>query len=118
MIRLDKALIAWATPEFDAVLKQELAQQAGQLPLQLGLSSGSSVADTPITVLIHSAADTGSAIRVKIGIFYEGVVGGCACANDPTPDSEYTEYCEAQLDIDKASAATAVTLVTEEPERV
>jgi hypothetical protein len=113
MIKLDKALKAWATPEFDAVLKRELAQQAGQLPLQQGLSSSSSVADTPITVTIHSAVDQGNVIRVKAGIFYEGVVGGCSCAGDPTTDSENTEYCEVLLDIDKVSAATAVTLVAE-----
>ncbi len=110
MIRLDKALEAWATPEFDAVLKQELAQQAAQLPVQQGLSSSSSVADTPITVVIHSAADQGSAIRVKAGIFYEGLVGGCSCAGDPTVDSENAEYCEVLVDIDKASAAGTVTL--------
>lgn len=111
MIRLDKALEAWTTPEFDAVLKKELAQQAAQLPLQQGLTSSSSVADTPIIVVIHSTVDQGNAIRVKAGIFYEGLVGGCSCAGDPTVDSENAEYCEVLMDIDKASATTAVTLV-------
>jgi hypothetical protein len=113
MIRLEHALDAWATPEFEMVLKQELAQQAAQLPLQQGLSSSSSVADTRITVVIHSAVDQGNVIRVKAGIFYEGLVGGCSCAGDPTTDSENTEYCEVLLDIDKVSAAAAVTLLAE-----
>jgi hypothetical protein len=51
-------------------------------------------------------------IRVKAGIFYQGVLGGCSCADDPTPASEINEYCEVQLDIDKSTAATAVELVT------
>lgn len=113
MIRLEHTLDAWATPEFEAVLKQDLAQHAGELPLQQGLSSSSSVADTPITVIIHSAVDQGKVIRIKAGIFYEGLVGGCSCAGDPTTDSENAEYCEVELDIDKVSATTAVTLVAE-----
>jgi hypothetical protein len=112
-MKLNKTVNAWTTPQFDAVLKQELVQQAGQLPLQQGLSASSSVADTPITVVVHSAVDQGSAIRVRAGIFYEGLVGGCSCAGDPTIDSENTEYCEVQLDIDKATAITIVTLIPE-----
>jgi hypothetical protein len=52
-------------------------------------------------------------IRVKAGIFYKGVLGGCSCAGDPASAGENDEYCEVRLDIDKTSAATAVTLVTE-----
>ncbi|MDE2118089.1 MAG: hypothetical protein KGJ19_05780 [Betaproteobacteria bacterium] len=114
MIQLDKALRAWGTPGFEAILKQELAQQAGQLPLQQGLSAGNYVvADAPVTVAIISIVELGNVIRVKAGIFYQSVITGCGCADDPTPISENNEYCEVRLDIDKASAATAVALVTE-----
>ncbi len=113
MLILEKSLGAWGTPGFEAALKQELAQHAEQLPLQRALSSSSSVVDAPITVVILSATELESLIRVKTGIFYQGLVGGCACANDPTPESENTEYCEVQLDIDKASGAAAVTLLQE-----
>jgi hypothetical protein len=35
MIQLDKALSAWGTPDFEAALKQEIAQLGDdQLPLQ------------------------------------------------------------------------------------
>ena len=113
MLRLDNALSAWGTPDFEPVLKQEVARGAGQLPLQQGLTTGNYVVDTPITVLINSVTDLGGVIRVKAGVFYQSVIGGCSCANDPTHTSENTEYCEVQLDIDKATAATAVTLVME-----
>lgn len=114
MIQLDKALIAWGTPDFKAVLKQEIAQlDADQLPLQQGLSTGNYVTADPITVMITSVAETENIIRVRAGIFYQGMLGGCSCADDPTPTSESNEYCEVQLDIDKATAATAVALVTE-----
>lgn len=115
MIKLIKALSAWGTPGFEAVLKQEIAQLgAGQLPLQRGLSTGNYVTAGSITVMINSVAELENVIRVKAGIFYMGVIGGCSCADDPTPNSEINEYCVVQFDIDKATAATVVTLVTEE----
>jgi hypothetical protein len=113
MIRLDKALSAWGTPDFGAILKQEIAHLgADQLPLQQGLSNGNYVVDAPITVMINSVTEMENVIRIKAGIFYQGVMGGCSCADDPTPTSESNEYCEVQLDIDKATAATSVALVT------
>lgn len=113
MIRLDKALSAWGTPGFGDTLKQEIAHLgADQLPLQQGLSNGNYVVDAPITVMINSVAEMENVIRIKAGIFYQGVMGGCSCADDPTPTSESNEYCEVQLDIDKATAATSVALVT------
>jgi hypothetical protein len=113
MLRLYQSLAAWGTGGFESVLKQEIAGQAEHLPLQQALSSSSSVADVPVTVLILSVAELESVIRVKVGIFYSGATGGCACANDPTPESNATEYCEALLEIDRESAATTVVLLKE-----
>ncbi len=113
MLTLEKSLRAWGTAAFEQALKQELAEHAAELPLQQALTHSSSVADAPVTVLVQSVSDLGGALRVKAGIFYEGLLGGCACANDPTPESPYTEYCELLLEIDKASAAAAVTLLKE-----
>lgn len=114
MIRFDKALCAWGTPGFEAVLKQEITQLgADHLPLQQGLSSGNYVSDAPITVMINGVAELENVIRIKAGILYQGVLGGCSCADDPTATSECNEYCEVQLDIDKVTAAIAVALVAE-----
>lgn len=113
MLRLPDALQAWGTPEFEAVLKRELAQHAAELPLQQGLSISNSVVDAPITAVIHRVDETKNAIRVKAGIFYKGIVAGCSCDGDPTPTPENTEYCVVLLEIDKTTAATEVTLVAE-----
>ena len=114
MIRLDKALQAWGTPDFEASLKRELAQNPDQLPLQQGLSYGNYVTDEPVTVAINNIAESEDRIRIRAGIFYQGVIGGCSCADDPTPVSESSEYCEIQLDIDKSTAATAISIVSEQ----
>jgi len=71
------------------------------------------VAESPLTVLLHGASATPNTLRVKAGIFYEGVIGGCSCADDPTPDSALTEYCELLLEIDRATAAATVSLLGE-----
>ena len=112
MIQLNQTLRAWGTPEFKAVLKQEIAQLGiEQLPLQQGLTSGNYVTAEPISVMIHNVAEIGNIIRVRAGIFYQGILGGCSCADDPTPTSESNEYSEVQLDIDKSTAVTTVALV-------
>jgi hypothetical protein len=113
MIRLGKALRAWGTPGFEAVLKREVARQADHLPLQQGLSAANYVANEPITVVLNSVAELEDVIRVSVGIFYQGVIGGCSCEDDPTPASAINEYCEVRLDIDKATAETAVELFTQ-----
>ena len=112
MIQLDKSLEAWGTPDFKDVLKQEVAQlDYALLPLQQGLTTGNYVSVAPITVTINRVTEMEKVIRVNAGIFYQGIIGGCSCTDDPTPISDINEYCEVHLDIDKASAMTEVTLV-------
>lgn len=114
MIRLPQSLNAWGTPEFTDVLKQEIEQlDAGQLPLQQGLSSSSYVTDRPFQVRIIGTHEDAGFIRVKAGIFYTGVIAGCSCADDPTPVDELNEYCVVRLDIDATTAKASVTLLDE-----
>ncbi len=116
MMKLERSLNAWGTSEFEAVFKQEVAQFADQLPLQEGLSIGSHVTQGRIAVVIRGVSEERGLIRVRAGIFYESVIGGCSCDGDPTPVSENTEYCELQFGLDKASGATVVALLPEDQE--
>lgn len=114
MIQLGKALRAWGTPKFELILKQEIAQLgADQLPLQQGLAISSTVTTDHITAIIQRVTELENVLRVKVGILYKGLIGGCSCADDPTPLSDNNEYCVVQLDIDKVSAATTATLLAE-----
>jgi len=114
MVRFDKALRVWGDPGFEEALKQEIEQMdVDTLPLQQCLSVGNYVSDTPITVLIQNVTEYGTVIRVKAGIIFQGVLGGCSCAGDPTEASDSNEYGEIQLDIDKNTAEAVVTLVEE-----
>jgi hypothetical protein len=112
MIRLTKSLNAWGTPDFRDILKKEIEQLgAEQLPLQQGLSAGSYALDNKPSVMIISVSEGEDFFRARAGIFYTSIIAGCSCADDPTPVSELNEYCEVQLDIDKATGIADVALV-------
>jgi hypothetical protein len=107
-------LNAWGTPDFENILKAEIAQLgAEQLPLQQGLSTSSYALDDKLNVRIIGVSEEASFIRAKVGIFYTGIIAGCSCADDPTPVEEQTEYCVVQLEINKTTAETTVALLAE-----
>jgi len=81
------------------------------LPLQEGLSRGAYAVDDGIGVLFLSVGENPHVVRVRAGIFFNSIIPGCSCADDPTPDDRYAEYCEVQFDIRKATADTSVTLL-------
>lgn len=107
MISLEQSLRAWGTPDFERVFKQELAQIGNhKLPLQQALAQGSHVADTPPTVVVISAVETPTTIRIHAGIFFTSIIAGCSCADDPTPQDELTEHCELLVEIERDSAVS------------
>lgn len=113
-IILSRALDAWDTPAFSQVLKAEIEDlDAALLPLQQGLAQGSQVSARGFTVLVLGARAEPGTIYVTTGIQFTGILAGCACADDPTPDGEYAEYCEVRLEIDRRTARTAVSLLAD-----
>jgi hypothetical protein len=113
MIHLTKSLNAWGTPAFKEILKEEIERlDAGVLPLQKGLSQGSYTDGKGLAVMIIGVAEEPNLIRAKAGIFYTAMIAGCSCADDPTPVDDLQEYCEVQIDIDRTTAETTVTLLS------
>ena len=84
-----------------------------QLPLQQGLATSSYVADGEFSAMVLDVSEDSGFIHAKAGIPYSGIIAGCSCADDPTPVSEQSEYCEVLLAINKLTAETTVTLLTE-----
>lgn len=114
MMRLEKTLAAWQTADFEDIFKREVGQLGvEQLPLQQALSQGSYASDRQLKVLVISASASQDSIQVKAGIFFTGIVPGCACTDDPAPDNEYTEYCEVLFTIDQQSAVATLRLLAE-----
>lgn len=111
MINLVKSLAAFGSPDFDKTLSVEIAQlNADQLPLQAGLSLSNYALDENLKVTILNTENDDRFIHVKAGIFYEGVIAGCSCADDPTPIEAQPEYCEVNISIDRETAGTNIAL--------
>ena len=103
-ICLPRTASAWGGPDFEAVLKAELAAVgAVTLPLQGGLRRGSVVVEAPVEVMPISAAERDGFLRLRVGIFYAGILAGCGCADDPTPVEAEPEFCELVVELDPAS---------------
>jgi len=113
MVLFDKTLRAWNSPEFMAILKQEIENMDPELlPLQQGLTTGNYAIANNLTAMINNVSETSNLLCVTAGIFYTSVIAGCSCADDPTPINENNEYCIVRLDIDKDTAVTKVNFVT------
>lgn len=114
MIRLPRALAAWGTPGFDGVLKQEVeGLDAALLPLADALARGSHVSSSRVGARVLRAEATPERLSVKLGLFFTTLIAGCACADDPTPEDDLTEYCEVWMRIDRRTAETEVVLVAD-----
>lgn len=112
MLQLTNILNAWETPAFAEIFKKEItAMEVTLLPLQQGLVQTSYTDGANRCVIIISTVNEAHTLRIKTGIFYSGIMAGCSCADDPTPITEITEYCEVQFDIDKLTAETTITLL-------
>jgi hypothetical protein len=114
LIRLPDSLAARGSPRFAQVLKHELEGLApGRLPLQQGLTSTSHALDEGIEVTVLGTVDEGPSIRVRVGVFFSGIVAGCSCADDPTPVEPQAEYCELAIAIDTATAEAVAAVLAD-----
>jgi len=110
MITLKKSLQAWGHTDFNKVLKQELESlETGSLPLHKATCQGGLVDDSNISALINSASETDTHIEVNIGVFFNEIVAGCNCGDDPSTDNTYCELC---VQIDKDTAISRIILLS------
>ncbi len=109
-MRLENSHAAWGTEGFSAIFREELKRNAAILPLQKCLSVTSVALDSAIEVMLICAHEEKGRIFVKAGIFYEGIVAGCSCADDPTPVEVQAEYCEIKVEIGEYGEASVEIL--------
>jgi len=112
MFTLKHSLLAWQSASFIDTFKREVADLNPQLlPLQQGLSLSSYVSDEKINPVIIKTDEDKSSITVYTSIFYTGIIAGCSCSDDPTPQDTQNEHCELRFTINKLSAQTTVNLI-------
>ena len=114
MPSLKRTLAAWQQDAFTETLNTELNQlAAGVIPLQQCLRQGSHVVeDEDYRFMLISSEEGTDAIELKIGVFFNSVIAGCACADDPTPMDTCSEYGEFLIRLDKHNAEFT-TLITD-----
>lgn len=101
----------WNTDLFNQSLKNELQNlKPGALPLHLGTTQGGMVDDSNISASIINSSDDDNFIQAKVGVFFNEIIGGCNCDDDPA--SENT-YCEIRVSIEKQTAETTFTVITD-----
>lgn len=109
-IQLSSLVMAWGQDNFNDLFKETVSNiSSDQLPLQQALSQSSYVSNSPLNVLVLETKANEQSIYVKAGIFFQGLIPGCNCADDPTPEETYNEYCECHFVICKLSGETSVT---------
>jgi len=114
MIQLTETLAAWDTAAFNEVFKGEVAQlEESQLPLQQALTQGSHASTRNMQVMINRVTETPQELRVRAGVFFTGILPGCACSDDVAPESEFPEFCELLFCINRQTAETSIRLLDE-----
>ena len=112
MIILRKTLAAWGAEAFNDEFKAEVETiSSSELPLQQGLSLSSYVSSEPFRVMVINTSEDSDVIKVKVGVFYSGIIAGCSCSDDPSPTDTQSEYCDLLFVIDKKTAETSVALL-------
>ncbi len=112
MIKFSLALNAWLTPLFSDMLQQEIKQlNEAQLFLQQALKHGSHATVDDMKLIMLSANDDNDYIYAKVGVFYNSVVSGCHCDDDPSPMSVEIEYCELNFSLNKKTAEVDIELL-------
>ena len=102
MPRLPNALHAWPSDRFAQALKSDIEElPSGSLPL-VGY-----VDDSNITATISKVTDNETTILANVGVFYNEIIAGCSCGDDPILQNT---YCEMQVSIDKATAEATFSI--------
>jgi len=114
LMNLLRVLVSWPTVDFKSVLNKELQQvDKSEWPLQQALAMSNRVADTDISFMLLNADETQQALVLTVLVFYNGMVSGDCCADDPTPICELPEQCKIRLTIHKPAGETDVCLLAE-----
>ena len=101
-IKLPGCVRDWHTKDFAGTFNREiLSLPSGTLPLQLRGMQNGLVDDTNLSLVVLQQLETEQDCKVKTGVFFSEIIGGCSCGDDPAAE---TAYCELWIEISKATA--------------
>ena len=112
MIDLSETLATWSTPEREATLKRALeGLDTACLPLQQALARGSQVTAEPLQVMVLTTAETEDGLQARVGVFFTSLLGGCQCADDPTPLEPLPEYAQIKVTLHRETGMARLRLL-------
>jgi len=112
MFTLQKSLQAWDKKNFNNTFKSEVSTLDKQLlPLQKGLQLSSYVSAEKITPVILASSANTTHLLIKTTIFYTGIIAGCSCSDDPSPQDTQQESCDLLFHINRHNGETSIELV-------
>lgn len=104
MPKFPDSLHAWPSDQFPKILKSEIeALPTGSLPLE------GYVDDSNITTTVLNVMDNQATIQVDVGIFYNEIIAGCSCGDDPVIQNA---YCEIRVSINKTTAEATFSITS------
>ncbi|MDT8387442.1 MAG: glucosamine--fructose-6-phosphate aminotransferase [Thiogranum sp.] len=107
--RFSRALQAWGSDDFADLLKQAVATlETGVLPLDRGGALGGYVDDSDMTVTVIAVTDDPDSVHARIGVFFQELLAGCSCGDEPSP---INGYCELDVTIDRITAEVTFSLI-------
>lgn len=111
MPKFTTSLTNWGSDSFSQTLKNEMENlEASVLPLDKGTTQGGLVDDSNISATIINFTEEEGYIQAKVGVFFNEIIGGCSCGDDPLSENA---YCEIQVSIDKATAEAEFSVTSE-----
>ena len=98
-------------PEFKDRLREAIMQlPESEFDLQQALKLGSVALPETLEIMIMQRRDDDTEIRFHSGLFFESMIAGCNCADDPTPADTLQEYCEADISISRETGIIQIQL--------
>ena len=109
IIDFGNSRLAWGTDRFNETFKNEFRTLAGDLLTQYVKSTQGGQFDfSGLTISVLSTKDNNEAIELTVSVFFEELLAGCNCDDDPTAVNIWARLA---IKIKKSKAATFVSLV-------
>jgi hypothetical protein len=64
------------------------------------MAQGNLVAAEPVRVMMLTSGEGEHCLHALVGLLFAGIIGGCQCADDPTPLDALPEYAVLEIRID------------------
>lgn len=107
-LKFNRAIRALGEKSFESAFLQEAIAQSNLLPLHKACHSGGVVKDGSVSISVLSVDEDQGFIKVKTQIFFDEVVGGCNCNDDPF---EQVQMCEALFLLNEEDAQSEFVML-------